>query len=454
MTDRELIELLMARLKALETEVSILRKENLELRERLAGYETPKNSRNSSLPPSSDMGRRAKKNQSLRRKTGRKPGGQPGREGRTLEVVADPDHIEDLVPDYCTFCGRALSGIPVALEGRRQVVDIPPIRAKVTEYRSWSKVCSCGKCTVGRFPDGAVSPIGYGPNIEAIAGYLHTRQYLPYKRLAELFGDLLGTPISQGGIKLLLGRFAQKAFPAYQEIRRRISVSPVVGSDETGAKVNGKKHWFWTWQDDLLTYIAQSPTRGSSAVTDNFPKGLPGSILVHDCWNPQRNTPAKAHQICLAHLLRDIEYLEQRFPKEHWPVAIGPIMRDAIALSREGPPPKERIEKIGARLQGLLGKPPNKERKELYAFYKRISKERNNLFTFLHHHGVPFDNNGSERAVRNIKVKQKISGQFRTEHGAKEFAIIRSVIDTTIKNGQNVLKALSLIARLQPQNIG
>lgn len=145
------------------------------------------------------------------------------------------------------------------------------------------------------------------PQCGSLVGYLHTRQYLPYARMGGLFADVLGTPISEGGIGSLPGRFAQKAAPAYQEIRRRISVSPVVGSDETGAKVDGKKHWFRTWQNDLLTYIARSPTRGRAAVEENFPDGLPRSILVHDCWNPQRSTPARAHQICLAHLLRDIE---------------------------------------------------------------------------------------------------------------------------------------------------
>lgn len=437
----------------LASQFELLQKENALLRERLAKHGIPKNSRNSSLAPSSDMNP-PKRNQSLRKKTGRKPGGQLGREGKTLEMVADPDHIEDFLPQYCTVCGKDISDVPSRPEERRQVVDIPPIRAKVTEYRSYSRVCPCGNCTIGQFPSSAVSSICYGPNIEAMAGYLHTRQYLPYKRMAELFGNLLGTPISQGGIRLLLGRFALKALPAYQEIRRRISGSPIVGSDETGAKVNGERHWFWTWQNKSLTYIAHSPSRSSTAVTDNFPSGLPKSILVHDCWNPQRSTPGKAHQICLAHLLRDIEYLKHRFPKERWPVDIGSLLSDAIELSREGPAPKERSVHLSDRLQKLIQDPPEKDRKELFAFYRRIRKEQGNLFTFLKHHGVPFDNNASERAIRNIKVKQKISGQFKTEKGAREFAIIRSVIDTTIKNGQNVLEALSLIAKLEPQTLG
>lgn len=443
----------MARLEALEKEVSHLRGENLYLRERLAKYEIKKDSGNSSLPPSSDMVR-PKKDRSLRTKTGRKPGGQPGRKGRTLGMSAVPDHIEELVPCYCRACGRDLSEVPPAFEGRRQTVDIPPIRAQVTEYRSYSRVCGCGACTVGEFPGHAISPICYGPNVEALAAYLHTRQYLPYKRMAELFRDVLRIPVSQGGIGRLLHRCARKALPAYGEIRSRISVSPVVGSDETGAKVNGKKHWFWTWQTSILTYVAASGTRGRAAVEENFPQGLPGSILVRDGWNPQRNTLAKGHQICLAHLLRDIRYLKERYPGEHWPIAIGSLLADAIALSKEGPPPEHRMAHIQYRLEGLLESPPEKTKKELHTFYRRILKEKDNLFTFLHNGGVPFDNNGSERAIRNVKVKQKISGQFKTEKGARDFAVLRSIIDTTVKNGQNVLETLTLIAKLQPQSIG
>lgn len=437
----------------LEAENRRLAKRVAELEERLAKYETPKNSRNSSVPPSRDENR-PKRNQSLRKKSGKRPGGQAGRKGKTLEMVKEPDHVEEIVPKYCKACGAGLSGRAPYLEGRRQVVDIPPIRAEVTEYRTYSRKCGCGHCTVPDFPQGVVSPIGYGPNAESLASYLHARQYLPYKRMAEMFADVLGVGISEGGIGLLLERFAQKARPVYQEIRQRVQASTVVGSDETGAKVNGKRNWFWTWQTPGLTYIAHSPTRGKAAVEANFPDGLPNSVLVHDCWNPQRSTKAKAHQICLPHLLRDIAYLKERFPSRKWPKDFESILADAMALSEEGPPGPTATAQVENRLRKLLERPPDRACKELYAFYKRVLKERGNLFTFLHYNGVPFDNNGSERAVRNIKVKQKISGQFKTEKGAQGFAMIRSVIDTTMKNGQNVLEALSLIAKLQPQTLG
>ena len=251
---------------------------------------------------------------------------------------------------------------------------------------------------------------------------------------------------------LFFGRFAQKAFPAYREIRRRISISPVVGSDETGARVNGKKHWFWTWQNDLPTYIAPSATHGRAAVEANFPNGLPRSILVHDCWNPQRNTPQGTPDMP-GPPVAGYRVPETKVPK----TALARCHRFHNAgchctfQGRAATAGTYRTNR--AQASSIVGKPPDKCHKELYAFYRSIAKERGNLFTFLKHHGAPFDNNGSEKAIRNIKVKQKISGQFRTQQGAREFAVIRSVMDTTIKNGQNVLEALSLIAKLQPQTL-
>ncbi len=165
MTDRELIETLMVRLDTLEKEVSRLRAENSELRERLAKYENPKNSRNSSIPPSKDENR-PRKNQSLRKSTGRKPGGQPGHKGNTLKMTADPDLVVELRPDYCRNCGLSLSKAESAVEKSRQTVDIPQIKAVWTEYRAYGAQCACGCRTVADFPDGAGSPVSYGSNIE------------------------------------------------------------------------------------------------------------------------------------------------------------------------------------------------------------------------------------------------------------------------------------------------
>ena len=434
-------------------EIKVLRNENAELRERLAKYENPKNSRNSSVPPSMDRNR-PKRNQSLRKKTGKRPGGQPGRKGRTLEMAGNPDHIEEIVPRYCRGCGTDLTGVTATPQGRRQKVDIPPIRAVWTEYRTYARQCPCGCRTVADFPKGINSPISYGHNIEGLVGYFHARQYLPFKRMKEMMGDVMGIDISEGGIHRLLERFADRATPLYREIRQRVAAAKVVGTDETGVKVNGDKHWFWTWQTPKLTYIAHSPTRGKAAIDASFPEGFPDATLVHDGWRPQIGTLARHHQSCLPHLLRHLNYLIEKYDGDQWGKEFKTLLYHAIELHNEGAVGDAQRTGIQQRFDKLLEAPPDKIHKETYTFYKRMRRERDHLFTFLYVQGVPPDNNASERAIRNVKVKQKISGQFKTDRAAQNFAKIRSVIDTTIKNGQNVLEALALIAKLQPQLTG
>ena len=450
--DKEgIISELLIGLKRLERRVLDLEGENAELRERLSKYENPKNSRNSSIPPSKDENR-PKKNQSLRRSTGKKPGGQPGHKGSTLRMTCTPDEIVDLRPQYCRNCGSSLEQVPLVKEKARQIVDIPPIKAVCTEYRTYSGQCGCGCRTVADFPQGVDSPVSYGNNTEALIGYFHARQYLPFKRMKELMNDVFNVGISEGGIHCLLERFAHRTTPLYEMIKQRVADSKVIGTDETGAKVNGDKHWFWVWQTARLTYIAHHPTRGKAAIDANFPGGFPKATLIRDGWRAQIATTAAHHQTCLPHLLRHLNYLNERYKGVKWGENLRTLLYDAMELAKDRPVGKGDAQKmkIVRKLEKLLEKPPNKKHQELYTFYKRIRRESPHLFTFLFVDDVPPDNNASERAIRNVKVKQKISGQFKIDRAAQNFAKIRSVIDTTIKNGMNVVEALALIAKLQP----
>ena len=369
-------------------------------------------------------------------------------------MTADPDHIVELRPDYCRGCGSAMGHLPSTMERARQIVDVPPIRAQWTEYRTYARQCGCGCRTVADFPEGVGSPVSYGANIEGLIGYFHARQFLPFARMKEMMNDVFNIGISEGGIHSLLERFAERAAPFYETIRQRVSASKVVGTDETGAKVNGAKHWFWTWQTPRLTYIAHSATRGKAAIDASFPQGFPGATLVRDGWRAQTGTVAKHHQTCLPHLIRHLNYLNEKYDGAPWGRHLKILFYDAMVIGRVGAGKIDtRRAVIKHRLEKLLERPPDKRHKELFTFYKRILRERNNLLTFLFIENVPCDNNASERAIRNIKVKQKISGQFKTEKAARNFAVIRSVIDTTIKNGMRVVEALALIAKLKPQTI-
>ena len=174
------------------------------------------------------------------------------------------------------------------------------------------------------------------------------------------------------------------------------------------------------------------------------------AVLVHDCWKAHFQTPVGNHQLCTAHLERETKYLEERY-KVDWPVRFRTMLKKAHKLKKQLTPPlyyypNQLRSDLENELECLLQEPLDPKHKEMISFQKRITKYRDHVFTFLYHPDVPPDNNGSERAIRNVKVKQKISGQFKILNAAENFAILRSIIDTAIKNNQNVVGALSVIA--------
>lgn len=444
-----LIDQLIKRVDELTVLAHSLASENRLLKHRLSKYETPKNSSNSSIPPSKDENR-PKKNQSLRKKSHRKPGGQPGHKGETLEMSILPDEFVDHVPGYCTTCGEYLEGKAAELESERQIVDLPKIQAIWTTHRQYSKTCNCGHKTTSKFPDHINVPVQYGSRIESLICYLHARQYLPYDRMAELLKDSYGVKISQGSIDNIIKRFAAKGTRVYNRIKAEIMSAQVVGSDETGIKISGKKHWAWTWQDVENTLISISQSRGIQAITESVMNHLPRAILCHDAWRAQFSINCRDHQLCCAHLLRELKYLNELY-KHSWSKKFKKLLHQALELKRQMAhedydTENTQRDRIISSFQKLQDQPPDKKHKELYTFYKRMVKYKDHVFPFLYHYEVPPDNNASERAIRNIKVKQKISGQFRSLTGAKNFAIIRSIIDTLNKRNLNVFQNLELIA--------
>jgi len=448
---------LFSKIDSLNKEVSELKKRNRYLEnkiEKLEKKKPKKNSSNSSIPPSQDPNR-IKPNQSLRKKTGKKSGGQKGHKGSTLKMHDKVDQVINHKIANCTCCGKQL-GSEQQYIGKRQVVDIPEIKSIVTEHRIYSKKCMCGKINRSKYPQQASSPISYGNNIETMIGYLSVRQYMSMERISEFFGQVLHIKISQGTVSNKLESLAKKCLPMYKEIQKRILSSEVVGTDETGCVINGIKNWVWAWQNNKLTYISVSDTRGYRAITDNFPEGLPNSILVSDCWAAQLKTPSWKHQICLAHLQRELKYFIES-QKSRWSRKYINLIYQALELKRKISYPISRIDKnkikiIKAKSWRLLNQKLKVEATDkLHALRKRLLRLSESIWTFLDHQNVPPDNNGSERAIRNIKVKQKVSGQFRSDNGASQFAIIRSVIDTISKNDGNTFDCLSHITDLVPE---
>lgn len=447
------VDLLTLQIEQIEQEYTVLKAENLKIKDRLSKYEHPKNSNNSSVPPSKDENR-PKRNQSLREKTGRKPGGQEGRKGNTLKMVGTPDIIQEHIPGYCACCGKDISNISFEFAGKHQVIDIPEIKLEVTEHQIFSRVCPCGCVTTGGFPAEANAPVSYGNNIESLIGYFHTRQYIPFKRMQEIFKDVFNIPISEGGIHYLLNKLVHKAGPAYELVKQKLLTKTglAIGADETGVKVAGGKYWAWTWQNDEATFISITDNRGQKSITQNFKDGFENAVLVHDCWKSHFNTPALSHQVCVAHLLRDMNYLSERY-NHKWSKVCKRLFQNALDLKKQmnkvdyyvHNPKRTIIEK---RIDRLLNYNLPSNNNELISFQKRLKKYRGYLFTFLYDTNVPPDNNASERAIRNIKVKQKVSGQFKSTNGAFGFAVLRSITDTILKNNQNVLGSLNVIANL------
>lgn len=433
----------------LSQRVSSLENKVLQLLEQLSAVPKGKDSHNSHNPPSQDK-YKPKRNKSLRKKTSRKSGGQPGHKGHTLLQSTKPDQIKELKSTYCERCGTDLGTFTYELVSKRQVVDIPPIQPIYTEYRQYSTLCSCGHCQKAAYPQGVNAPIQYGSSVIALVSYLNVYQYVAYQRLRQLFTDVFALPISEGSIENLLNKGAKKATPVYEHILDLIKQSKYIGSDETGAKINGKKWWIWVWQNLKNTFLKASFSRGFDTIEATFEQGLPNATIGSDRWAAQLKIESKAKQLCFPHLLRDLNFLQE---KEQHPFATNfkTVLKDALLLKQQTLERKQaysadepEVKKIEKQLNQLL---VQNIPKELYpktcTFQKSMIKYRNYLFPCLYNLDVPADNNASERAIRNVKVKQKISGQFKS--GQHTFCVLRSVIDTLRKRKLNVIDYLNQI---------
>jgi len=440
-----------------------------ELEDRLA-----KNSRNSSKPPSSDPTTKPKP-KSLRRRSGKKPGGQKGHPGSTLSLVKNPDRVvlhglrEE---EGCEGCGRPLAEALASGWERRQVVDVPPLALEVTEHRAQRKRClGCGRTTTAPFPEEASARVGYGPRIEALSVYLMGYQLLPYERAGELIEDLFGEPAPGAGT---LHSALRRCFEGLGETEEAIEgglIGATVGHfDETGLRVEGKGMWVHVASTAKLTHYAVHPKRGFEATKEIGILPRFRGIAVHDGLSSYRQYERCAgHALCNAHHLRELTFVEEEH-EQGWAGQVKGLLREMEEAVREGVARGETCltpEKVGrfeARYQELLeagleanpppertgkrrGRPKQSKGKNLV---DRLDKHREAVLRFMRDFRVPFDNNQAERDLRMVKVRQKISGCFRTMEGASIFCRIRGYISTVRKQGENVLLALEGVFRGNP----
>ena len=461
----DLVEDLSARLDDQQKMIASLTARLNELEDRLV-----KNSRNSSKPPSSD-GIAKPKPKSLRGKSGKKPGGQKGHPGTTLSLAENPEHVLLHRPKMCEGCGGSLSEQSSELSGyeRRQVVDLPALLAlEVTEHRAQRHRClRCGTISTAPFPVEASARVGYGPRIEALMVYLMEYQLLPYERASELLEDLFGEPAPGAGT---LYSAVERCFEGLEETEEAIkegllggSEEVVGGFDETGLRVEGKGMWVHVASTHELTHYAVHEKRGVEATKEIGILPRFSGVAMHDGLSAYREYEGCEHALCNAHHLRELTFVEEEH-KQEWAGRMKTLLSEIEEAVREEAAwggtrlePK-RVEKFEKRYQRLLeaglaanpppirtgkkGRPKQSKGKNLV---DRLDKHRREVLRFMHDFRVPFDNNRAERDLRMIKVRQKISGCFRTRRGAQMFCRIRGYISTARKQGENVLAALESV---------
>ena len=440
------------RIAELEAEVAELRR---QLRQ---------NSRNSSKPPSSDSPFVKPAPRSLRGKSGRKPGGQKGHPGSTLAQVADPDQTVRHEPGSCDGCGRGLADAPEVGVERRQVFDLPPIRVRVTEHLLITRRCACGVTSRGTAPEGVNAPVQYGPRITAIALYLYVGQFLSKKRTAAALTELFGTPLSEGSIATMTTRAAEGLGEFLNQVKDRLAGAEVVGFDETGLRVAGALHWVHCARTGKYTLITCHPKRGkagmdAAGILDRF-----RGVAVHDAWAPYDTYLNITHQLCCAHALRELTAVAETAPEDTWCwasqaadalVAMQTLVANAIAAAKTADPDALATQTQRYRAAAQLGITQTAARsdavmKKHHALARRLLERQDDYLRFTRDWRVPPDNNGSERDIRMIKLRQKISGCLRTLTGAQQFCTIRSYLSTAAKHGKRLFDTLVMLADGRP----
>ena len=431
----------------LKQENEALRRENEELKARLN-----LNSRNSSQPPSSD-GWNRRQPKSLREKGLHPRGGQPGHEGKTLERAEEPDRVQFHGAARCDACGAELDEGEVIQS--RQVIDVAPIRKEVVEHRVRQTRCACGKVHVGQFPSEVNASVQYGPVVKAIAVHLNQGQLIPVARTAQCIEDLLGLPVSQTFVMQACTQAKERLEPVVDEIGRAVQAAPVVHADETGLRVNQRLNWLHTACTTTLTWLGLHEKRGQEAfqAQDILPafKG----VLVHDGWKPYQALDC-THALCNAHHLRELTYVQEQM-HQPWAGDMIALLTQANRTVQANPcgiSPEQighwqavydlileqaTLENPRAAPTGKRGKTKQTKATNLIA---RLREFADDVWRFATDPSVPFTNNLAEQAVRMTKVKQKISGGFRTQDGADTFCTIRSYLATLRKQGANLFHAL------------
>jgi len=432
----------------------------LEQRVQLLEAKISKDSHNSSKPPSSDWQRKPK---SLREKTDRLPGAQPGHKGISLKQVEHPDHIQLCKLKGLCGCGRNKADAKILGIKKCQVIDMPVPTVKVTEFQGEIGECACGAVHIADFPAGVDAPVQYGPMIRAIVLYFSVYQLLPQKRTAQAMQDLFRVPISEGAINCVIERAYERLEATEHAIRAILMAAWVLHGDETGIYIGGKRLWLHTLGSKLFTYYFVHAKRGKVAFREDGTLENFIGRLVHDGWVSYFDLDC-LHALCNAHHLRELIFISEQ-GKQRWAATMVKLLChmkrtvDRAKAAGRQQLADQTLRKFRRRYESLIAsgykanplittRTASRQRGRIKQsparnLLDRLSKYDDETLAFLYDFNVPFDNNTSERDLRMSKVKQKVSGCFRSMFGAQAFCRIRGFVSTVRKHGANVFDNLA-----------